>query len=164
MTLPYGPDKKEKKLSASVHLPLLLGHNCDVNCCLVLLPQRLLHHVGLYSRTVSRNNPFIATTERQAACNGHSLDLFCTAALNAWDRIGEMGKKIESFTKVMQGPKEAFVDFLQRLTSAGNRMLPNSETRQIIIESLDFENANSLCKKTVKGKVSTFGGMDLRYN
>ena len=56
----------------------------------------------------------------------------------------KIGKKIESFTKVKQDPKEAFMDFLQRLTSALNRMIPNLETRQIIIESLAFENANSL--------------------
>ena len=51
------------------------------------------------------------------------------AALNAWDRIREIGKKIESFIKVMQGPKEAFTDFLQRMTLAVNRMIPNSEVR-----------------------------------
>ena len=57
----------------------------------------------------------------------------------------KIGKKIELFTKVIQGPKEAFMDFLQRLTSAVNRMIPNSEVR-LISESLAFENANSLCK------------------
>ena len=70
--------------------------------------------------------------------------------MNAWDRIGEVGKKIESFTKVIQGPKEVFAGFLQRLTSAVNRMIPNSEARQIIIESLAFENANSLCKRIIR--------------
>ncbi|KAL6092577.1 hypothetical protein STEG23_034346, partial [Scotinomys teguina] len=69
-----------------------------------------------------------------------------TVALNAWNRIQEIEKKIEPFAKVMQGPKETFTDFLQRLISAVNRM-PNSEARQIKIESLDFENANIQCKK-----------------
>ena len=41
------------------------------------------------------------------------------------------------------------MDFLQRLTSAVNRMIPNSEARQIIIESLTFENANFLCKRII---------------
>ena len=57
-----------------------------------------------------------------------------------------MGKKIESFTKVIQGPKEAFMDFLQRLTSAVNRMIPNSEVRQIVTESVAFESANFYAK------------------
>jgi hypothetical protein len=39
------------------------------------------------------------------------------AALNAWDNVKESGKKAESFTKLIQAPKEAFTDGLQRLTS-----------------------------------------------
>ena len=34
-----------------------------------------------------------------------------TAALNFGDKIGEVEKKIESFTKVKHGPKEVFKDF-----------------------------------------------------
>ena len=61
----------------------------------------------------------------------------------------EIGTKVESFAKDIQGPKETFTDFLQRLTSAVNRMIPNSKARQIIIESLDFEIANSQCKRII---------------
>lgn len=39
-------------------------------------------------------------------------------------RIKEIRKIIESFTKVIQGPKEACMDFLQILTSALNRAIP----------------------------------------
>ena len=70
--------------------------------------------------------------------------------MNAWDRIEEVGKKIESFTKVREGPKETFTDFLHRLTSAINTAIPNSEARQIIIESLAFEYANSQCKRIIR--------------
>ena len=80
-----------------------------------------------------------ANVQRQSVCDDHTLALYCTTALNAWDRIGEIGKKIESFTKDIQGPKEIFTDFLKRLTLTVNRMIPNSEARQIIIESLAFE-------------------------
>ena len=70
------------------------------------------------------------TVEKQVVYDDHTLDLCDKAALNAWDRTGEIGKKIESFTKDIQGPKEIFTDFLQRLTSTVNRMIPNSEARQ----------------------------------
>ena len=70
------------------------------------------------------------------------------AALNAWDKIEEVGRKIESFTKVMQGPKKAFMDFLQKLTSAVNRMIPNSEAKQINLRL--FKNAKSLCKRIIR--------------
>ena len=82
--------------------------------------------------------------------DGHTLVLCHTEALNAWDGTEEVGKKIESFTKVIQHLKEKFTDFLQKLTSAVNKMIPNSEARQIIIESLTFENANSQCKSTIR--------------
>ena len=85
------------------------------------------------------------TTERQAVYDDHILDLCHIAALHAWSRTGEIGKKNESFTKLIQVPKEVLMDFLQRLTSEVSRMIPNSEARQIIIESPAFENANSLC-------------------
>ena len=59
-----------------------------------------------------------------------------TSALNAWGIIREERRKIDLFTKVIQGPKETFMDFLHRLISAVNRMIPTSETIQVIIESL----------------------------
>ena len=36
-----------------------------------------------------------ATIERQTVYDDHTLDLCHTAALNAWDRTGEIGKKTE---------------------------------------------------------------------
>ena len=81
------------------------------------------------------------TIERQFLYNDHILALSHTAALNGWDRIEEVGKMVESFTKNLQGQKETFSDFLQGLTLAVNKMIENSEARQMIIESLVFENA-----------------------
>ena len=69
--------------------------------------------------------------------------------MNSWDRIGE-GKKTGSCTKVIQDPKEAFTDFLQRLASTVNRMISNSKARQIVAESLAFENANSQNKRIIR--------------
>ena len=42
------------------------------------------------------------------------------------------------------------MDFLQRLTSAVNIMMEYSEARQIIIEFLAFENANSQWKRIIR--------------
>lgn len=35
-------------------------------------------------------------------------------------------------------------------TSAANRMIPNTEARQITIESVGFENANTQCKWIIR--------------
>ncbi|KAL6040241.1 hypothetical protein STEG23_020317 [Scotinomys teguina] len=91
-----------------------------------------------------------AAEERQITYDDQAIILCRMAALNAWDRIEEAGKKIESFTKVKQGPKESFMDFLQRLTSAVNRMIPDIEARKIVAESLAFENANEACKRIIR--------------
>ena len=61
--------------------------------------------------------------ERQSLYSEYTLDLWCMAALNAWDQIEEIGKKAESFTKVIQSPKETFTDFLHRLTTAMSTMV-----------------------------------------
>jgi hypothetical protein len=51
----------------------------------------------------------------------------------------------------MQGPKSAFtIFFLQRLTSAVNKIVSDSEVRQILMRSLAFENANSECKGAIR--------------
>ena len=42
-----------------------------------------------------------ATIERQYLYDSPILALWHAAALNAWDRTEEVGKKIESFTKVI---------------------------------------------------------------
>ena len=47
------------------------------------------------------------------------------------DKAEESEKRSEPFTKIIQGPKEAFTDFLQRLTSVVNRMVSDPEVRLI---------------------------------
>ena len=69
--------------------------------------------------------------------------------MNAWDRIEEVERN-KSFTKVIQSPMETFMDFLQRLTLAVNRMIPNSEAGQTIIEYLAFKNTNPQCQRIIR--------------
>ena len=49
--------------------------------------------------------------------------------------------------KVKQGQKEPFSDFLQRLTKAGQIGVTDPKARDVLIESLAFENANLEYKK-----------------
>lgn len=55
-----------------------------------------------------------ADLQRQSIFDGHISVLCHMAALNAWDRIEEAEKKIELFTKIVHGPKEAFNDFFYK--------------------------------------------------
>lgn len=51
---------------------------------------------------------------------------------------------------VMQGPKQTFTDFLQRLGSAVDRSVSDPLARKALIESLAFENANAECKEAIR--------------
>lgn len=52
-----------------------------------------------------------AEVEKQITFDDHTLALCCTAALNAWDKIQESGKRTEPFTKIIQGPIETCTEF-----------------------------------------------------
>lgn len=52
---------------------------------------------------------------------------------------------------------------MQRLASAVNRIAPDSEVRQILIESLAFENANSECESVVRqDQDQKMNGLEIR--
>ena len=90
-----------------------------------------------------------AELQRQLEFDDYKTLALChLVALNAWNKVEESGERSESFTKIIQSPNEAFNDFLKRLTSAVNRIV--SEVRQILIEFLVFENANSGCKRVIR--------------
>ena len=61
---------------------------------------------------------FYCDPKNWAIYDEHPLFLSSTAALNAWDRIQELGKRIESYIRVKKCQQELFSDFLQRLTKA----------------------------------------------
>lgn len=92
-----------------------------------------------------------AELQRQLEFDDYKTLALChLVALNAWNKVEESGERSESFTKIIQGPNEAFNDFLKRLTSAVNRIVSDSGVRQILIKSLAFENANSDCKRVIR--------------
>ena len=74
----------------------------------------------------------------------HRFKLFtmnksCLYATNAWDSIQELGKIIESYTRVKQGQREHFSSFLQRLAKAEKLGVTVPDARQVLIESMNFE-------------------------
>lgn len=61
----------------------------------------------------------------------------------------------------MSYEEEAFIDFyLQRLTSAVNTMISDSEVEKILIESLAFENSNSKCKRVIRSLKARLASID----
>ena len=51
----------------------------------------------------------------QALYNKHTLSLCSPAAFNVWDRIQEPKRRIKSYTRVKQGQRKPFSDFITKL-------------------------------------------------
>lgn len=75
--------------------------------------------------------------QSQIAFHNHTLELSCLVYLNSWDKAEESRKRCVSFIKILQGPKEAFIDFFS-MTAAVSRIESDSEVRKILIKSLAF--------------------------
>ena len=59
-----------------------------------------------------------ADPQVQALYDEEVLSLCHKAALNALNRIQDPAKRVESYTRVRQGQREPFTDFVQRLIKA----------------------------------------------
>jgi hypothetical protein len=70
--------------------------------------------------------------------------------LRTWDKIKESGERSTSFTKIVQCPEKAFTDFFQRLVSAVNKTMSHTNGRQVLIEALEFVNANTESKIVIR--------------
>lgn len=75
-----------------------------------------------------------AELQRQLEFDDHILALHHLTALNVRDKVEQSGKRSESFTKIIQGPKEVFI------------IVADSEVRKILKEFLALKNANLKCK------------------
>ena len=73
-----------------------------------------------------------------------------TAAKKAWNKLPSSKEQTEELSSIRQGPDELFQDFVSRLTQASNRLIGDSETGQIIIKQLAFENTNVICKVAIR--------------
>ena len=65
-------------------------------------------------------------------------------------KLKNQERDISHLLKLCKAQKKLSMVFLQRLISAVNRIVSDSEVRKILIESLAFENANSECKRMMR--------------
>ena len=70
-------------------------------------------------------------------------------ALEAWDRIISQGEPKGSYTKILQGPNEAYADFLARLGVAISHIVVGEEARVQLEKLLAYENANQECQRAI---------------
>ena len=69
--------------------------------------------------------------------------------LEAWDRITPQGEPKGSYTKVFQGPNEAYADFLARLEVSISHSVIGEEAKRQLGKLLAYENANQKCQRAI---------------
>ena len=70
-------------------------------------------------------------------------------ALEAWDRITPQGEPKSNYTKILQGPNEAYADFLTRLGVAISHNVVREETRVQLEKLLAYENVKQECQRAI---------------
>ena len=88
------------------------------------------------------------SVEAQIQCPPLLHEQLKEVALEAWDRITPQGEPKGSYTKILQGPNEAYADFLARLETAISRNVIKKEVK-IQKNPLTYENTNQECQKAI---------------
>ena len=70
--------------------------------------------------------------------------------LKAWERINPPRQASVSFTQIKQSNGESFVDFLARLHQNLNKTVSQPGLRNLLMQVLAYDNANSECKKAIQ--------------
>lgn len=90
--------------------------------------------------------------QEQIQSDARTLEQCHLVAFRAWDKVEEPRKKSTSVTKIIQGSGEGSADFLQRLVSAVDKAISDPDRRQVLIETLVFENTMPNVKKLLSHK------------
>ena len=87
--------------------------------------------------------------ETQIQCPPLLNEQLKTVALEAWDRITPQGEPSGSYTKILRGPNESYVDFLARLETDISCTVIGEETKKQLEKLLAYENANQECQRAI---------------
>ena len=83
--------------------------------------------------------------EAQIQCPPLLYEQLKEIALEAWDQITPQGEPKGSYTKILQGPNEAYTDFLARLETVISCSVIGEDARSQPEKLLAYENANKKC-------------------
>ena len=72
------------------------------------------------------------------------------AATKAWKTLQGSGDLQGQLSKVIQGPNEAYADFVARLMQTAGRVFGDVDTAMPLIKQLAYEQANKWCKEALR--------------
>ena len=87
--------------------------------------------------------------EAQIQCPPLLHEQLKEVVLEAWDRITPQGEPKGSYTKIFQGPNEAYADILARLEVVISRSVTGEEVERQLEKLLAYENANQECQRAI---------------
>ncbi|XP_017682490.1 PREDICTED: endogenous retrovirus group K member 9 Gag polyprotein-like [Lepidothrix coronata] len=93
--------------------------------------------------------PF-ATRTAQAQLPIHVLNEAKRLAFRALREVPEAGTARQSFVTILQGPRETFMEFTDRLKDAIDKQVGNGTAREILLEHFAIKNANIDCQKILR--------------
>ncbi|XP_027599453.2 endogenous retrovirus group K member 8 Gag polyprotein-like [Pipra filicauda] len=93
--------------------------------------------------------PF-ATPTAQAQLPIHVLNEAKRLAFRALREVPEVATARQSFVTILQGPRETFMEFTDRLKDAIDKQVGNSTAREILFEHFAIKNANIDCQKILR--------------
>lgn len=72
------------------------------------------------------------------------------ATTKAWKTLQGRGDLQGQLSKVLQGPNEAYADFVARLMQTAGRVFGDVDTAMPLIKQLAYEQANKWCKEALR--------------
>lgn len=91
-----------------------------------------------------------ATTPAQVQLPMEALNDSKNLAYQAFMKVPDVGKPQRSFTNIRQGLQEPYMKFIETLKDALDKQVENEEARQILLQKLAIENANTDCQKVLR--------------
>ncbi|KAF2973627.1 hypothetical protein EK904_008780 [Melospiza melodia maxima] len=95
--------------------------------------------------------PPVHNPQLQARLNPLILAKARDLGMQALMKVGKMGLVMptQSFIKIKQGPKEPYMQFIERLKDAIEKQIANDEAKCLLIQTFARSNANEDCKKAI---------------
>ncbi|XP_017595458.1 PREDICTED: endogenous retrovirus group K member 113 Gag polyprotein-like [Corvus brachyrhynchos] len=105
---------------------------------------------GLTIRQLMGTGPYTDPAIQARAIPREALEGIRDAACQAFLKVPDAKTPQKSFTTIVQGPQEPYMQFIDRLKQALDCQVDNAEAREILLLELAVENANADCKKLLK--------------
>lgn len=105
---------------------------------------------GLTTRQLMGTGPYTDPAVQAREIPREALEGIRDAARQTFLKVPDTKTPLKSFTTIVQGPQESYMQFVNCLKQALKRQIDNVDLHEILLLKLAVENANTDCKKLLK--------------